>query len=98
MTLKKIRERLDGWSAGSAGGLLVVSPEEKRRREEKEVAAHRKWRKRQAAESGRAGLAGPLVGAVGRRRRRGLRSPNPAVSSTGGMMKTSPKIGQVPSR
>lgn len=75
VTLKKIRERLDGWSAGSAGGLLVVSPEEKRRREEKEVAAHRKWRKRQAAESGRAGLAGPLVGAVGRRRRRGLRSP-----------------------
>jgi hypothetical protein len=68
--LDAIHRRLDRWSA-SRGGLLVLSPEQKRQRYEESFAALRQHQAaEQAAEGGRAGLAGRLLGMVGRLRRR----------------------------
>jgi hypothetical protein len=76
-TLTKIGRQLEKWSAGAGGGLLVLSPEDKRRRGEE----FRAWvEEERAAEqapadghpdgNGRPRLAGLLVEAVGRLRRR----------------------------
>jgi hypothetical protein len=76
-TLKKIERQFDRWSAGPEGGLLALSSEDQQRRNkeflawvEQERAAEQAAAEGRGAERGRAGLAGRLLGAVVRLRRR----------------------------